>query len=347
MLNHARGMRPLYFTSEYFNLVKLVVEECKKRGMKLWIEDDAGYPSGFAGGMISRDYPELGMQAIVADARYTVAAGQTLNIPLPPNTLGILVNPGGSSRRDRDVDIPESETLPLPPDGNFRWTAPNQGTWEVTFVRHVYRSSPTRFVNRADSTYSKDSRYSLIDYLNPEATHVYLNIVFEEYEKQVGEEFGKTILGFRGDESDFTGFMPWTPKLLETFQEEKGYDLQPYIASFFASELTTEAKRAKADYWDVWSAMFRDNFFRILQEWCKSRNMEYMHHLNKEETMLHPSGRGGDMISNEGSFFRGMRYVGVPGIDNLGVIRPGSETNFPKLASSAAHLFGRPGCAGR
>jgi hypothetical protein len=417
MINNSRGLRPRYFTPEYLDLVKLVVNECKKRGMKVWIEGDAGYPDGFAGGMISRDYPQLGMQGIVADAHYSVAAGQTLSIPLPADTLGILANPragaaaaagapaqpgtvvplpadgqfkwtapsGGTwevtfqrsagdarysvvARQTLSIPLPPdtksiqantrgrggprgrggagapaqpSTVLPLPANGQFRWTAPSTGTWEVTFVRHVYRSSPTRFVNREDGTNDKDSLYSLIDYLNPEATRTYMKLIFETYEKLIGDEFGKTILGFRGDEPDYTGFMPWTPKLLETFQKEKGYDLKPYIARFFANELTPEAQRAKADYWDVWSGMFRDNFYKPQQDWCKARNMEYMVHLNHEELMIN-QGRGEDLIRNEGSFFRDMRYVGVPGIDNLNQIRPGFVTDFPKLASSAAHLFGRP-----
>ncbi|MCX6238010.1 MAG: glycosyl hydrolase [Bacteroidia bacterium] len=339
MINNSRGLLPKYFTPEYLVLVKLVMQECKKRGMKVWIEGDAGYPDGFAGGMISRDYPNLGMQGIVADARYTVAGGQTLKIPLPPETLGILVNQRMSARGS--VAAPQSEVIPLPSDGQFQWTAPNQGMWEVNFVRHVFRSSPTRYVNREDGTNAKDSRYSLIDYLNPDATRTYLKIIFETYEKLVGDEFGKTILGFRGDEPDYTGFMPWTPKLPETFQKEKGYDLKPYIAQFFAGELTPEAKRAKADYWDVWSSMFRDNFFKPMEDWCAVRKMEYMAHLNHEELMINLT-RGEDLIRNEGSFFRDLRYVGVPGIDNLSQIKPGIIADFPKLASSAAHLFGRP-----
>jgi hypothetical protein len=279
------------------------------------------------------------MQGIVADARYTVAAGQTIKIPLPPGTIGILVNQRASARGN--TQVPTSEVLPLNPVGEFEWTAPNQGMWEVTFVRHVFRSSPTRFVNREDGTNAKDSRYSLIDYLNPEATRTYLKIIFDTYEKLVGNEFGKTILGFRGDEPDYTGFMPWTPKLLETFQAQKGYDLKPWIPQFFTSQLSPEAKRAKADYWDVWSGMFRDNFFKPMEEWCTARKMEYMVHLNHEELMINLF-RGEDLIRNEGSFFRDMRYVGVPGIDNLSQIKPGSVTDFPKLASSAAHLFGRP-----
>jgi hypothetical protein len=48
------------------------------------------------------------------------------------------------------------------------------------------------------------------------------------------------------------------------------------------------------------------------------------------------------MISNEGSFWRDMRYVGVPGIDNLNQIGPGIIADFPKIAASAAHVNGRP-----
>jgi hypothetical protein len=231
--------------------------------------------------------------------------------------------------------------LPLPADGQFKWTAPNTGTWEITFVRHLYRSSPTRYGQREDGTRDKDSLYSLIDYLDPQATATYINLVEETYGKVAGDEFGKTILGFRGDETDYTGFIPWTPKLLDTFQKQKGYDLKPYIAQFFITPLSQDARRAKADYWDVWSGMFRDNFYKPMQDWCQARNMFYMLHLNHEETML-SRGAGESMTQNEGSFWRDMRYVGVPGVDNLSQIGPGIVADFPKIAGSAAHLFGRP-----
>ncbi len=272
MINNSRGLKPAYFTPEYLELVKFAVEECKKRGMKVWIEGDAGYPDGFAGGMISKQFPELGMQGIVADARYTVTGGATLSIPLPTDTLGIfamqrseegaaagatasaparnelpvpkdgklkwtgpswvgqsggswevtLRGPSGEGRyslvagQTLSITIPpdtesieegprsgrggrggsSGKVLPMPADGQFKWTAPETGTWEVTFVRHVYRSSPTRFVDREDGTNDKDSLYSLIDYLDPKATAAYLKLVHERYEKLLGEEIGKTVLGF-------------------------------------------------------------------------------------------------------------------------------------------------------
>lgn len=103
--------------------------------------------------------------------------------------------------------------------------------------------------------------------------------------------------------------------------------------------MTPVARGAKADYWDVWSSMFRDHFYQRVESWCTARDMEFMVRLNHEELMM---SAGGDVIKNEGSFWRDMCYVGVPGVDNLNQIRPGIVADFPKLAGSATHLFGRP-----
>ena len=421
MINNSRGVKPTYLSPEYMDLVKTVVQQCKKNGMKVWIEGDCGYPDGFAGGLISKDYPQLGMQGIISDAHCTVAAGQTLDIPSARRYAG---HPGQSARRSRgggrplrranrcrcrrtgssttrcrgavagrsssSCPTPKSATMfgpashsrfRCPParrasssavrrpragrrraddsaarrrsgrsrrprscrcprtDGSSGRRRPARGSWELTFIRHAYRSSPTRNDNGEDGGATKDGYYSLIDYLDPAATDTYLRIIYEVYEKAVGDEFGKTVLGFRGDETDFTGVSPWTPKLLETFQAVKGYDFKPYIPLIFGGRMTPEAQRAKADYWDVWSGMFRDNFYKRMEDWCTARNMEFMVHLNHEELMM--SG-GGDMIKNEGSFWRNMRYVGVPGVDNLNQIKPDLVADFPKLAASAAHVMGRP-----
>ena len=347
-MSPGRG-EPKYLGPEHMAQVKFVVQEAAKRGMKLWIQDECDYPSGFAGGLVSERYPELTMQALDADIHISVMPGETLTIPVPADTLGALAvfaNP------------PTVQVVPVTA-GQFKWRAfaPPAGAggyakpWDLILVRHIFRSSPTRASNREDGTRAKDSQYALIDYLNPDATRTYMKITHETYKAAVGDEFGKTILGFFGDEPDYTGFMPWTPKLLDEFKQQKGYDLQPYLPLLFAPKMTDEAWRAKADYWDVWSGMFRNTFFGVQADWCAKNNLEYLVHLNKEEHMVRwdlPE----DLTRNEGDFFRDIRYVGVPGVDNLGQVVPGrvhafddnwnENNNFPKLASSAAHLFGRP-----
>jgi len=349
-LGPARGMTPKYLSPEHLALTKFAIEEARKRGMKVWLADEGSYPSGFAGGKISEEYPQLTMQGIVADTRISVAPGQTIFLPVPPDTLGALTLTQARAAANTQPQPATAEVLPIR-GGQIKWTAPPEGRSEVLLVRHVFRSSPTRYINRTDGTYSKDSLYSLIDYLNPDATRAFLKTTHEVYKQLFGQEFGKTVLGFFGDEPDYTGFIPWTPKLLDTFREQKGYDLQPYLPLFFAPKLTEVAKRVKADYWDVWSGIFRESFFGVQADWCARNNLEYLVHLNHEELMLNLS-RGEDLIRNEGDFFRDMRQVQIPGIDNLNQLVPNAvnredttydiNNNFPKLASSAAHLFGRP-----
>ena len=349
----ARGMTPKYLSPEHLALMKFAVEEARKRGMKVWLADEGSYPSGFAGGKISEEYPQLTMQGIVADTHISVAPGQSISLPVLPDTLGALTHtlippPRGVANPQPATE--KTDVLAIL-GGQIKWTAPPEGRSEVILVRHVFRSSPTRYINRADGTYSKDSLYSLIDYLNPDATRAFLKTTHEVYKELFGQEFGKTVLGFFGDEPDYTGFMPWTPKLLDTFREQKGYDLRPYLPLFFAPKLTEEARRVKADYWDVWSGIFGESFYGVQAEWCATNNLEYLVHLNHEELMLNLS-HGEDLIRNEGDFFRDMRHVQIPGIDNLSQLVPSAviredtvydvNDNFPKLASSAAHLFGRP-----
>src|ERR1035438_8440263 len=114
---------------------------------------------------------------------------------------------------------------------------------------------------------------------------------------------------------------------------------------FFTGKPTDEAQRARADYYDVWSGIFPNTFFGVQADWCAKNNVEYLVHLNHEETMM-------ALVRSEGDYFRDNRRVQVPGIDNLSQLVPGAihtpdgtwrvNNNFPKLASSAAHLFGKP-----
>ena len=350
MVNMSPGRgAPGYLTPEHMAQVKFVVAEAKKRGMKLWLQDECDYPSGFAGGLMIKEYPQLCMQGIMADIHIRVAPGQRLSVPVPPDTLGVMALETTQDQQLRNV-IP----IPVPADGQLKWIVPNEGStpneprysWEVVLVRHIYISSPTRASNREDGTRAKDGLYSLIDYLDPEATRAFLKVTHETYRQAVGDEFGNTILGFFGDEPDYSiAGVPWSPKLLDTFQAQKGYDVRPYIPLFFTPKLTDEAQRAKADFYDVWSGIFQNSFFGEQAAWCAKYNVEYLVHLNHEETMM-------ALVRSEGDYFRDNRYVQVPGIDNLNQLVPAAvhsadgtwrvNNNFPKIASSAAHLFGKP-----
>jgi len=323
---------PAYLSPGHMDLVKFTVAEAAKRNMRLWFQDESDYPSGFAGGYIREQVPQLGMQALLADITVRVITGQILRMPLPPDTLAIWAVQGNGTV------VP----IPVPADMQLTYQAPI--SCQVRIMRHVYLSSNTRNFNRADGTRAKDSLYTLIDYLDPKATDAFLHITHDTYYGAVGDEFGKTVLGFFGDEPEYQN-IPWSPSLPDQFKAQKGYDVMPYMPQWFNAETTEQSRRSSADYTDVWSGIFRSSFFGEQADWAKAHNVEYLVHIGHEETMLAVAHQAAD-------FFRGYRYVQVPGIDNLSKLVPyavhqadGSWTvnnNFPKLASSAAHLFGRP-----
>ncbi len=318
------GMSSPYLSPGWFESVKLAVELARQRDMRVWLVDEGKYPSGFAGGKFSAERPDLRMQALVVADRITVSSGETLSRKLPPETVSaIAVNKADDSNQMLTIE-----------DAQLNWTAP-EGDWQVLLVEHQFRTSQTRAVNNPSR--GKDTSNSLCDYLDPEATTQFIEFVHEQYKKYVGSEFGRTILGFRGDEPDYSiRGIPWTPKIFDEFQKQKGYDVRPYAAGFFAPRLTDEQKRAKADYWDVWSDLFSKNYFGVQAKWCAQNNLQYLVHLNKEDNMP-------KLVEGEGDFFKDMRHVQMPGVDAIwNQIWPGQVTDYPKYASSAAHLFGKP-----
>ncbi|MCC8020142.1 MAG: hypothetical protein LIO85_10270 [Rikenellaceae bacterium] len=72
------GLPYEYLSDEWFEAIRVGVEEAKKRGMKVWLIDEGKYPSGFAGGKFTSERPDLRMQALVVYDTIPVAAGQEL-----------------------------------------------------------------------------------------------------------------------------------------------------------------------------------------------------------------------------------------------------------------------------
>ena len=60
--------------------LRFVIDECKQLGLKLWILDDAHFPTGFANGAVKEAVPEL---------RKIVLTHRTLNIVGPTSAASI------------------------------------------------------------------------------------------------------------------------------------------------------------------------------------------------------------------------------------------------------------------
>lgn len=313
-----------YLSAGWFERVETAVHLAKERNMRVYLIDEGKYPSGFAGGKISEEAPELRMKALVISERMEVSGGETISVELSPDIISATAyRKADSTNRMLEIE-----------NGMLNWSVP-EGDWQILPVKSDFQTSPTRSVN--NPTRGKDRRHALIDYLDPEATRKFMEFTHESYVEYVGDEFGNTVLGFRGDEPDYSiRGIPWTPEIFNEFERIKGYDVRPWVASFFVPKLSEEQRRIRADYWDVWSSMFAENFFKVQADWCADHHLDYLVHLNHEDNMA-------SMIRSEGDFFKAMRSVQMPGIDAIWhQIWPDDNMPiYPKYASSAAHLFGR------
>lgn len=318
-----------YLSADYFAFFKRFVAAAKQRDMRIWIVDDAGYPSGFAGGKISEEAPALRMKALVKAGDWSVAGGEALDVPAPADLVAVsAIDPVSGESRGIEAH-----------DGRISWRAPAGGAWHVVAVAHAFRTSPTR--SDTNPTGKKDDTQSLHDYLDPEATARYIALTHEAYRAAVGDEFGKTILGFRGDEPDYSirGSLPWTGALMAKFRALKGYDptadLPPLLLGDDAG-LTERQKLVRADYYDVFSQLFAATFFKMQSDWCARYGLQYQMHLNHEERQI-------ELGKSEGDFFRSMRSVQSPGIDAIWhQIWTDTVSDFPRFGASVAHLNGRP-----
>jgi len=340
-LVHKRGFRAVtieagydmdnapYLTEGWFKMVRFAVEQAKLRGMRVWIIDEGKYPSGFAGGLFSKERPDLRMQGIGLAQTINCDNGEKITRDLNDQVVGVIAV---------NRDTGENQALDISA-GKIAWTVPAQGSWQLAVVDHNYHTPVTRAVN--DSSRSKTTKNSVGDLIKPEAVKQFIAWTHEQYEKYLGEELGTTVLGFRGDEPEF-GATPWTDGILELFKTRKGYDVTPYLP-YFANmgrrgpriELTDEQRRAKADYWDVWSELYGKHFFGLQARWCADHGVEHVTHLNNEHRLE-------TLTFTSGDFFRDLREVQIPGVDSIwNQVWPGNNADFVRLPASVAHVYGK------
>jgi hypothetical protein len=316
------GLQIDYLSDTWFARVQFAVAAARSRGMRVWIADEGSYPSGFAGGAFTNQYPQQRMKALVAVTSVTAPGGKAVALSVSAQDLAAWAT---------NTSTGAVVTLSIV-GGKINWTPPS-GTWQIKLVEWQYRTPATRYVGSPG--FAKNTTYSMFDFLNPDDTRQFLAIVHQRYQSVIGDEFGKTVLGFMGDEPDCVA-VPWTDQSLAAFQSGKGYDLTPLLPNLLAPNPSTDARRVQADYWDVWSALLRESFFRVQADWCAANGMEYIVHLNNDDNMSLLAPLNGD-------YFRAMRYVQVPGVDDIWrQIWPGTVADFPKRPSSSTHLNGHP-----
>jgi hypothetical protein len=316
---HSRvGLATEYLSEEWFHLVDACIDECRKNRMEAWLYDEDRWPSGAAGGLVTKD-PRFRQRIL------RLSIGDPADFEPQGDELGLfLARIEGSNASG--VKAVDAEQVSQAKEG------------DKLLVFKAVQADPSPWYND----------YTYLDTMSKEAVAKFIETTHEAYAKSVGEEFGKTVPGIFTDEPNYGGYdveqdgahAPWSNRLPEVFRERYGYDIVPHLPEIFFRIEGEDFSRVRYHYRDCITEMFVRSFAEQIGEWCGKHDLLFTGHVLAEENLL-------SQTSVVGSAMRFYEFMQAPGIDILrGEIlsRPGGsipELATAKQCSSVAHQFGR------
>ena len=293
----------------------IILAECEKRNMKVWILDDKRFPTGYANGLIEKKYPHLRQWEIIEEHIDVLGPAPDtaflVSKVLPDDEiLGVY----GCRRGDYGQYI-AGEYVDLTPtvcEGYAYWDVP-EGIHRV----FVYTKS------------RRGNRNNYIDMTSPESCKVQIEAVYEPHYEHYAKYFGNTLAGFFSDEPSFGNNMatrhpvdpsgherplgtvgmalPYNERVTAMMDAEMGESSLPYMG-----ELWFPGKHASAvrlAYMNAVTRLYRDNFSYLLGNWCRDHGVMYIGHII-EDFNCHAR-----MSSGAGHYFRALEGQDMAGID--------------------------------
>ncbi|MGB8452008.1 MAG: glycosyl hydrolase [Anaerocolumna sp.] len=327
---------PDYCNQQWWDDLRIIFDEAKKHGMKVWILDDAHFPTGYANGIIAKKYPEKSKQYLKIQA--AEVAGPLsgiifdtkilLNLPVPLNPVSNILEAGllkPVMQGDDSVcaviacKVEKSGKLSNPTDltanlkgGVLHWDVP-AGMWKIYVILLMRQGG---------------GRLSYINMLDRESARLQIEAVYEEHWKNIRDEFGKTLAGFFSDEAEIgnsTGYnfndklgqgvkaLPYSEELFKMLRNKLGPDWRKQLpALWFPMEDEKQCATFRYAYMDSMTKLISRNFSEELGGWCAKHGVEYIGHVLEDNNSHSRMGCG------MGHYFRAMSGQHMAGIDDIG-----------------------------
>lgn len=371
----------------WFRDLGIIQGICKELGMKMWILDDSHFPTGYANGEVAKNHPQLCKKYLCSKLLDFCGpmkdVGAILKYALRDETdeiIGVLLNRKISFETidpasaidltdkiewipDGSVENQEIDTLEKTIDKRCRYPVVNfdlpEGAWTLTVLTVSYKGGE-----------KKTEGY--LNPIDPAATQILLDTVYQPIYDHFSEEFGKTILGFFSDEPRFGNLhgaenasigrnvdmnLPWRDDLLEILSERlrgtvlEGQEIRKLLPLLFLQSDQEEAHVLQYVYMDLISQMYSENFDGVIAAWCEAHHCQHIGHTIEDNNAMARLGYGA------GHFFRSMAHQDMAGIDVViqqltpgmdqgmfkGMHRPGWDGEFfhyvlAKAGSSLAEM---------
>ena len=307
---HSRvGLDAEYLGKEWFNCIKACTDEAEKLGMQAWLYDEDRWPSGAAGGLVTKDdrfkMKELRSE-YSADAAALGGKGSTVGYYLAEIDAGKRI-----IKNCREIDSPAGIT----PEG------------DEVFLRIYWQYHES-------SSWFNGETY--LDTMNPEAVSRFIAVTHEKYREQTGGKFGNTIPGIFTDEPNYLHFskmaLPWTAAMPEKFQEKYHCSITAHLPELFFDP-ADGLSQLRWQFFNLATELFVDAFSRQIGDWCEKNSLKSTGHVLSEDSLT-------GQVATVGAAMRFYEYMQVPGIDLLTEIWNIFTT--VKQCTSAARQFGKP-----
>lgn len=293
----------------------IILAECEKRDMKVWVLDDKRFPTGYANGMIEKKYPHLRQWEIIEEHIDVLGPAPDtaflVSKVLPDDEiLGVY-----GCRRGEDGQFIQGDYVDLTPtvtEGYAYWDVPEG-------IHRVFIYTKSRRGNRPN----------YIDMTNPESCKVQIEAVYEPHFEHYAKYFGNTFVGFFSDEPSFGNNMatrhpvdpsgherplgtvgmalPYNERVTAMMDEELGEPSLPYMGELWFPG--THASAVRLAYMNAVTTLYRDNFSYLLGNWCRDHGVMYIGHII-EDFNCHAR-----MSSGAGHYFRALEGQDMAGID--------------------------------
>ncbi len=327
---HSRsGMATEYLGDEFMDLVKACNEKAKKNDMLCWLYDEDRWPSGAAGGLVTKDHRYR--------ARYLLFTPRPYSDDKVEKNENISAARGGRNEKGyclaRYQVILENGYL-----ASYKRLKDGETPDEKAKVWWAYLEIAS------DSPWFNNQAY--VNTLDREAIRKFIEITHERYYAELGDDFGKSIpaiftyepqfshkqtFGYAYEERDVV--LPFTDDFSVTYKNTYGDDILDYLPELFWELPDGKVSLARYRYHDHLSERFAEAFADTIGSWCKSHGIMLTGHMMEEPTLFSQTQALGEAM-------RSYRSFQLPGID---ILCDSREYTTAKQAQSAAHQYGCPG----
>ena len=337
---------------------RFVLDEVDRMGLRAWIYDENGYPSGGAGGLTLEEHPEYECRAIVK-INVDLDIGETKSIELPHGHTGFLYAASYpcTPKGEPDPTAPHCEIICDGREKQLTFT----NTSSQPQIVCAFAEKPLYEGSHALHNTFEARRY--VDLMNKDAVRKFIGNTYEKYTENAKKHYtdGTGLVeayftdepslmgcylnpglypGSTHDEYDET--IPLYPMINygrdveNTFESLSGMPFRRNLIYLFYGN-TQKTKRVRYFFHKTTSDLFENSFYAHISNYCAKNNTRFSGHALLEDDIRHH-------VIFEGNFFSLLRHMHVPGIDMLHSLPEKILSNMftPKLISSIAHAYDRP-----